>query len=371
MRIFVSEFICGGALAEEPLPDSLRREGRAMLSAIVDDLRRIPDCLVTTTLDARLADDLPHRDSPNFAAGEGGCEIAIVTESREERRRFDDLAASSDAVLVIAPETDGRLADRVRRAIALGARSLNCSPEAIELCGDKLRLAGHLELHALATIPTAMVDWSRGEPNVSRQPSCDESWVVKPRDGAGSWLTFRVRADSRDEWHHAARAYAQAGVPHKALIQPFVAGQPLSVGCLCRQNGEVEVFPVGRQLLSPEFVYRGGSLPAGIPVTAESAIRDLVLRACATIPGLNGIIGFDLLLPDACPSEPLIVEINPRLTTSYVGYRRLSANNLAERWLRGAGLLPNSPPTPPSWSSVRLDFDSGESPRPTPWWGEG
>jgi len=356
VRIFVSEFICGGSLAEEPLPDSLRREGRAMLWAIVDDLLRIPECMVVTTLDARLADDARSRSSAR-------CDIVAVADSGEERRQFDRLAASSDAALVIAPETDGHLAGRVRRVESLGTRTLNCSPEAIELCGDKLRLAEHLERHVLATIPTAPADWSRHEPPQSHH----ESWVVKPRDGAGSRLTFRVRADSRDEWLRAARAYEQAGVRHKALIQPFVAGQPLSVGCLCHSNGEVEVFPVSRQRLSNEFVYLGGSIPADIPLALEIALRKLVLSTCATIPGLSGTVGFDLLLPEADPLQPVILEINPRLTTSYVGYRLLSANNLAERWLRVTGLLPNSNPSPPSWSSTRIEFDaSGDSSSPLP-----
>ena len=347
MRIFVSEFICGGSLSNQPLPESLRREGRAMLWAIVDDLLRIPECDVATTLDVRLSDDAHCRNSAR-------CDIVTVTDSSEECRQFNRLSSSCDAVLVIAPETDGQLIERVRRVESLGTRTLNCSPEAIELCGDKLRLAEHLERHALATIPTVLADWSRDEP----PQSLHESWVIKPQDGAGSWLTFRIRANSCHEWHCAARAYEQAGVRHKALIQPFVAGQPLSVGCLCHSNGEVEVFPIGRQRLSNEFVYAGGSIPADIPLATGIALRKLVLSACATIPGLNGYIGFDLLLPEADPSNPLIVEINPRLTTSYVGYRQLSTNNLAERWLRMACLLPNSNPSPPGWSSTRVEFDS-------------
>ena len=347
MRIFVSEFICGGSLSGEPLPDSLRREGRAMLWAIVDDLLRISECEVATTLDERLSDEVHSHVSAR-------CDIVTVTDSSEERRQFDRLTTSSDAVLVIAPETDGQLAERVHRARSLGTRTLNCSPESIELCGDKLRLTEHFERHTLATIPTALADWSRDEPPQSQH----ESWMVKPRDGAGSWLTFRVRADSRNEWQRAGRVYEQAGVPHKALIQPFVAGQLLSVGCLCHTNGEVEIFPIGRQWLSNEFVYLGGSIPADISLATEITLRKLVLNACATIPGLSGYIGFDLLLPEADQSKPLIVEINPRLTTSYVGYRQLSTNNLAERWLQSTGLFPNSNPSPPSWSSSRIEFDS-------------
>ena len=371
MRVFVSEFICGGGLSGEPLPDSLQREGRAMLWAVVDDLLQISGCCVVTTLDARLTPDVALPESSR-------CRIEIVANAAAEQRQFHELAATSDAVLVIAPETNGQLADRVRRVVSFGVKSLNCSPEAIELCGDKLRLARHFEDHSLPTLPTQIVDWSLSRPvagvGVSptsatrfegRESGFNRSlaWVIKPRDGAGSWLTLRVQADSPEEWQRAAMTYAAAGVSHKALVQPFVAGLPLSVGCLCQPNGEVEMFPIGHQRLSHNFEYLGGSIPASLPAATEVAVRELVRRACATIPGLNGHIGFDLLLPDADPTRPLIVEINPRLTTSYVGYRRLSASNLTARWLHGANLLNAPNVSPLKWSACRIEFDASGNTR--------
>lgn len=323
-----------------------------MLWAVVDDLLQISGCHVSTTLDARLAHDANERRSPQ-------CQIEIVANVDEERRLFDVLTAASDAVLVIAPETNGSLSRRVCRVVSLGAKSLNCSPDAIELCGDKLQLARHLESHALPTLTTQLIDWTS---SLATRTSHTE-WVIKPRDGAGSWLTFRVRTDSPEEWQRAAAAYAAAGAAHKALIQPFVAGRPLSVGCHCQTNGAVEFFPIGEQRLSHEFEYLGGTIPASLPAVTEVAVRELVRRACATIPGLNGHIGFDLLLPDADPTRPLIVEINPRLTTSYVGYRRLSASNLAARWIHNANPLndANISPrslTPLEWSQRCIEFDA-------------
>ena len=357
MRVFVSEFICGGGLSGEPLPDSLQREGRAMLWAVVEDLLQIPDCCVSTTLDARLTPEVRLPESSR-------CRIEVVSNAAAEQHLFHELVADSDAVLVIAPETDGQLAERVRRVLSFGAKSLNCSPEAIELCGDKLRLARHFESHSLPTVPTEIIDWTREPATESRL----NEWVIKPRDGAGSWLTFRVRTNSPEEWQRAATAYASAGISHNALVQPFVAGLPLSVGCHCQPDGEVEVFPIGQQRLSRGFEYLGGSIPASLPGVTEVAVRELVRRACATIPGLNGHIGFDLLLPDADPTRPLIVEINPRLTTSYVGYRRLSASNLAARWLHGAGLLKEANISPRSllpleWSPRRIEFDASGNTR--------
>jgi hypothetical protein len=350
MRIFVSEFICGGGMAGLPLPESLYREGRAMLCALAADLLRITGCQVATTLDARLEDRLK-KSLPD------GCDVWPVVDTENERRTFQHLSAASHAVLVIAPETDGQLAERVSQAALIGNTVLNCSPEAIELCGDKIRLAQHFERHSLATISTAKLDWS----SQATGNRLSESWVVKPIDGAGSWLTFRIRADSPGDWHEMRKAFDREGVRHKAIIQPFVSGQPLSVACLCNVSGVVDIFPIARQRLSNQFVYLGGSLPALLAPDEEVAIRDLVLRTCLTIPGLNGYVGFDLLLPDEDPSKPLVVEINPRLTTSYIGYRRLSRNNIAERWMDLAGLRPENPHLGPRWSSSPIEFETLES----------
>ena len=58
----------------------------------------------------------------------------------------------------------------------------------------------------------------------------------------------------------------------------------------------------------------------------------MVADACRSLPGLAGFVGFDLI---ASKGEPRvrILDANPRLTTSYVGYRRLTHENLAARML--------------------------------------
>jgi len=72
-----------------------------------------------------------------------------------------------------------------------------------------------------------------------------------------------------------------------------------------------------------------------------------------TIPGLYGYLGIDVLIPDAAPETPLLVEINPRLTTSYTGYRQLCRDNLAAMWLSEY-----SPAESLRWRSGQVEFDS-------------
>lgn len=313
MKVFVSEFLVGGASAGADVPASMRREGLAMLQSVTEDIARLTGWSPLTTIENGLSVSL---------AGE----VIRVSDANHEAAVFRDLLGKVDAVLVIAPETDGQLAERCQLVRQSGTASWNCSPTAIELCGDKFQLAEHLRANGLPTIPTRLVD-----------PQCadfDESdpQVLKPRDGAGSCLTFLIR--DRTEWENAARSFHEAGLAHKCIAQPFVPGKALSVGVIISLDGRrIECLPVAEQRLSDDgrFRYLGGLIPAVISRQAQDSIEEIVHRMCCVIPGLAGYVGVDLLLVN--DTKPVIVEVNPRLTTSYAGYRYLFATTLAERWL--------------------------------------
>lgn len=115
-----------------------------------------------------------------------------------------------------------------------------------------------------------------------------------------------------------------------------------------------ECLPVGEQRLSDDgrFRYLGGAIPAEISSRQIAQIEEVVVAACRTIPGLAGYFGVDLLLTDG--GQPVIVEINPRLTTAYVGYRQLFAKPLPEHWLLSQ--VPSPSPIP---KARRIEFDAG------------
>jgi len=285
-RIAVLEAVCAGLCGESPEP-SLLAEGQAMRDAVLADLQCIPGC------------------------------TAIAASSLDE-------ACDTDAAILIAPETDGLLARLVTSAQQRPALRLwNATPSAIHLCTDKLELARHLTAHGIATLPTDLETWTA--PPISR---C----VIKPRDGAGSWLVRRV--DDAADWRRVRTEYAASAATTIALRQPFVPGRALSIAAWFGDDF-VDWLPIGEQRLSDDgrFRYLGGRLPAELTADEAAAVLFLVQSAAATIPGLRGYIGFDVLQPADNPLRPLLVEINPRFTTSYVGYRRLIAENLLERWL--------------------------------------
>jgi predicted ATP-grasp superfamily ATP-dependent carboligase len=65
--------------------------------------------------------------------------------------------------------------------------------------------------------------------------------------------------------------------------------------------------------------------------------------ACRLIPGLKGFVGVDVVLT---ATEAWVIEVNPRITTAYVGLRLACPFNLAGALIKAAtrGQLANTCP---------------------------
>lgn len=285
-----------------------------MLSAIREDLTRIPGVGIFS---------LPQFDASSFRAA----------------------ARAADYTLVIAPEFDDLLLTRCRWIEEVGGCSLGPSSDAVQLAGDKLALARHLRDRDIATPES----WPG--PPAPVPEALAYSLVWKPRYGAGSTATFLIRHE--EDWD-TARAQAEGeGWTGESLVQPFVPGFPVSVAFLTGPR-EWVVLPATRQQLSPDgrFRYQGGELP--LPGPLNERATQLARRALQTITGWCGYVGVDLVLGNAANgSQDWVIEVNPRLTTSYVGLRALAATNLAETMLQVAI---GERSAPPRWRAGRVQF---------------
>ncbi len=317
-----------------------------MLSAVLDDLSRVPGVAVVTML------------ARDFAAPAGSRRAAHPCRRvgpSDEEETFRELAARADHTLVIAPESGGLLEERCRIAEEAGGRLLGPASAEVRLAADKLALAEHLASHDVPTphtFPLADV--------LERGGAIAFPAVCKPRDGAGSQSTYLVgsRADLlrlRD-----AEPFTEF------VVQPHAAGTPASVALLLGPL-QCVVLPPALQHLSADghFRYLGGRAPPS-PALAERA-RGLARAAADALPALRGYVGIDLVLgDDPAGSGDRVIEINPRLTTSYVGLRALARSNLAETMLRVAR---GEPAPEPSWreGEVAWTADGRVTGRPADW----
>ena len=313
MHVFLYEWITGGGLVEEPspLPPSLLAEGSAMATAMAVDLSAIENSKVTVLRDMRL-------DELAFP----GCEVIEVHSSTDCFDEIERLATAADYTLLIAPELDNILFNTVRHALQTEANLLTPSAKFVALTTNKHKTA---KLLAEADIPVPKATLLAADEE-KLPADFDYPAVLKPVSGAGSQHTLLL-ASSQDE---------PPTYPWPRRLEQFCPGIAASVAAICG--------PVGRILLTPcrqtqstdgRFAYRGGSL-IHEPALIERA-KLLADRTLDVLPPARGYVGIDLVLGNAGDgSEDLVIEVNPRLTTSYVGLRAATKVNLAQVMLDSA-----------------------------------
>ena len=330
MQLFVYEYLSSGSAENAASLPSLRTEGGAMLGALLKDFSCCDGAQTTTLLDRRWRAEWERWPS-NI--------VLHFPPAGMRERAFDLLAAAADFTIVIAPEFDGILARLANRVEDVGGRLLGPSPNAIRCSADKAFMASL---------------WEKSGVPIPGSPS-HYPLVYKPRFGAGSQATFLIhnndelaRAESRlreEEWHG------------EMMRQAYVEGLPAGVAFLAGPNGW-HALPAVEQRLSNDgrFHYLGGRLP--LPPHLDARARALAERAARTVEGWYGWFGVDLILGDAEDgSDDVAVEINPRLTTSYLGLRRLARFNLAEAML---AVATGSAPSLWEWNSDPIVFAAGK-----------
>ena len=80
-------------------------------------------------------------------------------------------------------------------------------------------------------------------------------------------------------------------------------------------------------------MYQGGQVPINDELVERA--EQLAQRVAAVLPSGVGYVGLDMVLGDD-PRQDVLIEVNPRLTTSYVGLSTLVNGNLAEGMIRVA-----------------------------------
>lgn len=297
MKIFIFEHLCSGCAAGDDISPHLIPMGSAMLSATIADFVAM-GAHVTTMLDARIPLELP------------GAHVTRVSSETHGRSVFEELSHEADVSLIIAPESDGILEQWLENLESRDCTTLNSTLAATRLCADKLLMADHLKNAGIPTPATMLLQNS---------PDGQFPLVVKPRWGAGSEWTFVCHQHADME-----------AIPRWAdwITQPLVAGMAVSCGVLVIDGKATALLP-GEQIIqgSRRLHYRGGKLPVDAAHVAPA--QAMAQRAAASVEGLRGYVGVDMILPPSEADDPVVIEINARITMSYPALAALCEQNLA------------------------------------------
>lgn len=315
MRVFVYEFITGGGLVEQPLGSALAHEGDLMVRALLRDLCDVPEVEVVATRDPRLT------APPSPVA------VCVPRNGGEAAQFFARCVDTSDATWIVAPETDGVLERLSSAVLARGGRLLGSRPPAIAVAASKRRTAAALAWRGVPVVPAF-------DP-CGTVPPFPGPAVLKPDDGAGC-VDTRIYPG----FESALSDWETRGRDARTVLQPYVEGEAASLSLLVRE-GRAVILAVNRQHVAQEhgqLRFRGCSVN-GLAAW-QALLADLAQGIAEALPDLWGYVGVDLILSDR---GPRVLEVNPRLTTSYVGLRESIAANPAA-WV--LGLLDEGVPLP-------------------------
>ena len=261
-----------------------------MRDALLHDLAEIPGVETVVVYDARLT-----------APAE--VQVAIPVHAADDVHAvWSACIGEADAVWLIAPETQGVLSALSALVLSLGKPLLGSGPETIDLMAHKYRTYQALVAAGIPAIASYRVEaWPQER---------EAAWVTKPQDGVGC-EGVRYHATTAD----LSRWLAQHGGEH-TLIQPYVTGVAASLSMLCSE-GRAWLLSCNRQKV---HIDAGGFHYAGSVVNELAhdwtLFKVMATQLAAAFPGLRGYIGVDVI---RTPEGLQVVEINPRLTTSYAG----------------------------------------------------
>jgi len=309
MKILAYEHITGGGMLGDAQMSALAPEGEAMLRALVDDLTTIPRVEVAIMRDVRLGADLPvivHR----------------MDDASDFWPAFRRAMRGADAVWPVAPEQNGMLSRITDEILQAGRMLLGCRPDAVKIATSKGATADVLSREGIAAIPTYFDEQSI-PPEVGQI-------VVKPDDGAGckDTLLFRSRSQLRDWLRTNAR--------DRLVFQPYIDGDARSLSLLCG-DGRARLLACNRQdirIAGSVFEFFGVSV--GAVADPDGRYANLAGAVARALPGLWGYCGVDFI---ETGSGPIVIEVNPRLTTSYTGLHRAIGINPAQLVLELPGSL--------------------------------
>ncbi|MBE0468860.1 MAG: ATP-grasp domain-containing protein [Methyloprofundus sp.] len=307
MRLLVFEFITGGGFINQPLPQSLLQEGYLMRKALLDDLCLLNDLEILVLQDERVA----------FASEINNDYLNYLTirEGMDVRQLLSEQSSLYDTVWLIAPETEGMLTWWTQFFNQQGKQLCLSGQQAIDLCQDKLATSEHLQKAGIACVPSFLFDL-----NAVIEPG---SWVLKANNSVGCDEVYLLQ-----EERHWPKVLARLMPAHYYILQPYVAGKVLSLSCLFYQ-GQAFFICCNEQKMHIEhqqFVL--SACRVNVQTENFQQYQQLCQSIATAIPQLFGYIGIDFIETEA--GENLVLEINPRLTSSYAGINKATGLNIAE-----------------------------------------
>tara|TARA_A100001037_G_scaffold152847_1_gene137954 strand:+ start:979 stop:1953 length:975 start_codon:yes stop_codon:yes gene_type:complete len=318
MRILLLEFFSSGGIyadTESARNDHERStlvdEGWQMLQALIQDAVRSDGLYIDVLLDKAC----DHQRDDVFSLANVSC--YPISNADQFRQQLSRLAVLADYVIAVAPETGnllGQLAEQLRK---YGANVLLPSAEQISWSSSKFQTYQKLTEHK---VPTPEILNLKELALLSE----DALVVVKPEFGAGCIDTNVLTASE-----------LSLVVPKSdTLIQPYHSGIDVSVSVIMGA-APVIMQPLYQQIKIVDQSLKFMGVENDVATQHAARATHLAQRCIPLFTGATGWIGIDMVIGES-PTDDMVIEINPRLTTSFCTLHKRSDASLVGKMIDNA-----------------------------------
>ena len=304
----------------------MRGEARGMLEGVLQELSAIPEVAVSVAASPPAASQINLSDADVQEVSAPGADLTVEA--------LLQLSEEYDAVIPIAPESDGMLTRTVGSLRAAGRRVLAPSARTIAIGSDKWKTWQTLSGHGIPLVAS----------HLPQDVTTNGDWLLKPRDGTGGEGIVPFQPG-----YEPARP---------GIVQPRLQGTSHSVSIIGTGNSAAPlVLLPADQIINWDCGqprYHAGSVPSETINPIESQAIAVAVSKC--LGHAVGYLNIDLFLSQSGGLQ--VMEINPRISSTYVAYRRLARFNIMEALLSAVPQLGITRTERTAWrnQTVRQNF---------------
>lgn len=319
--IFIFEFISSGGLNKVPIPISLFCEGFGMLRSITSDFKAL-GYEIHTMLDSRVFFLSEFLQADNIRKVDNFDNYITI---------FKNLVNNCKYAFIIAPETSKILYNLTKIVKNYDRIILSTNLRGIKYGTSKISTYKIFKKKNILTPKTYLIPLKNKSLNkdfiLHTFKELESPIVIKPKDGVGAESIHYFENESQILNFLMSRN-ARIENRRKFILQEFIEGRDLSISLIGTPHTDPIILSVNFQYIDIKSIkseYIGGYAPL-------ENCKDIIQKLKVITKRLNslkieGYYGIDFIEKQ---NSLNFIEINPRLTTSYIGLRNILNFNCAE-----------------------------------------
>ena len=322
--LFIFEYVSGGGFNQMEIPSSLFCEGYGMLKSIILDFKKL-NLTISTLLDHRIFFLSSYLKADN------------IKETRVEDDYIELFKAEvkkCDYCFIIAPEFSKILYTLTKIVKDYNRKLLSVDLEGIQLGMSKFETYKFFKKNKINTPLTYRIPFKGKSLDFNfisqKFDEFKSPIIIKPDDGVGAESIYYIESESQlSKFIHEHINKLEKDRCY--ILQEFIEGEDLSISLIAHKE-LLDKFDKNHLILAinsqniniknqkVKSEYFGGYTP----------VNDLHIQISSILEKFdftkfNGFFGIDFIRK--ADNSIFFIELNPRLTTSYIGVRKILSYN--------------------------------------------